>query len=504
MSATFLLAALIMVGSPLLLRAWYGAQWMIRPFSIFALMAIFYHLVTEVVIRITGATDTSSGRPSVEWVDQGMLIAATTLAAMTLGYMVLGPRRHYPSHVDTGGLGRILDWRITGALTLPLLVATVQGQGYSTGMPLEGEGIGITGLAMQFFVPLVVLTSFGYLLRHPTRWLPTVAVQSTVLVLAGQRLEVFIGAAMLTALGARVGITPKARHVLAILVLAGFLALGVTSVRASQGRETFYSNSGVGARVTAIAQGAANPLESISASGNLLGDAAIRLNSNAWTGGIARAFHDGASTLGYRPFVSAFLSMIPSALYPDKLTALSDQERSIPLWTLSDLGMPAINYLPGHLTYFLGAVGWVGNLILMAVVGAFMGAFESRVLRSNGYLAVIAYALLVQSALFFEQGLTFYLVGARSFVVLAPLFWVWLKVLGVFGGTRGKGCKSGSSGRSMLRTGGGSGPADTSTPSRTRSSRVHQAVGELSYWRRPRCGVAENDGSHSDTREFLP
>lgn len=427
MTSTFVLAGIIILSCLLLLRVRYGSRWLMRPFTIFALAAMLYHFGAEVLVRVTGAESPGSGRPALMWLDQGVLVAATTLAVMTVGYVVFGPRKRAAGSVDRNALAQVIDWRVLGVLTVPLLIATTQGRGYITGKPLEGEGVGITGFSAQFFVPLVILTSFGYLLRHPARWLPVVAVQSGLLALAGQRLEVFVGAATLTALAAWVGIVPRVRHIVAVLVLAGVLALGVTSAREGGGRDTFYSDSGVMARLSAIFEGASS-IDAVSSASTLVGDAGLRLNSNAWTGGVEQALAQGAAPIGYRPILTSALGVVPSALYPTKLTDLSLQERSVEVWTFTALGMPDVDYLPGHLTFYLGAFGWVGLLAFMGALGAFMGVLEAWVMRSTGYMSALVYSLLIQAALFFEKGLNFYLMSLRTFLVVAVVLWLLAKV----------------------------------------------------------------------------
>lgn len=427
--SVYLTLALVMMGASLTsLRLRLGRQWLLRPFSLLMLAATLYHGVSELVIRAFGGSDLAIQRPGNEFTDIGALVAASTMLVMTLAYLAVHPPRRVETNVDRDQLARIFDWRLTGLLTIPLFIATVQGHGYITGNPLNGEGIGITGLSMQFFLPMVVVTAFGILLRHPRWWPQVVGGQCVAVALAGQRLEVFIAAVLLAVLAARVGIRPTRRQVLVTGAVAGLLAVGVGSVRATQGRTEFYSDTGSVARLQAIAAGVANPTYQGIQSSNMLTDAALRLDSNAWAGQVSQSLAQGKKPIGYEPLYTSALGLIPSVLYPSKLVALTVYQISPELWISSSLDMPLVDYLPGDVTTFYGALSVSEQLIFGLLVGLVLGLVELRSLRDVRPGAVVLYLILVESALFFERGLPFYLYSGRTFLVMAGVLWLWAKL----------------------------------------------------------------------------
>lgn len=428
MTVTLCLALLILGVSALLMRLRYGEQWVLRPFSMLVLAALLYHGASEVAMRFSGTAVLGAGRPVERWADEGALVAAITLLVMTIGYLVAHPARHIPTDADHSELARIFDWRLTGVLVLPLVVATVQGQGYITGNPLNGEGLGVTGFSMQFLIPVVVLTSFGLILKYPRWWLGVMLGQATVIALAGQRLEIVITAIMLAILAARVGIRPDRKQVVLAAVIVCIALIGVTSVRSVIGRDIFYGSSGAVLRLMALAQGVASPTYEGVATQNPVLDAAVRLDSNAWTGQVAQALDRGRPPVGIDPIFSSVVAMVPTVLFPAKLVSMSVYQRSPEMWITDALGMPVVDYLPAHVTYFYGALNLWQLLVFGFFVGLALGRLEYLAMRSVRPVAILGYVILLESALFFERGLPFYIYTARSFAVLAVVIWLWAKL----------------------------------------------------------------------------
>jgi hypothetical protein len=391
-------------------------------------MSFVYHGLSEIVIRLANADALVAYRPERRYADKGAFVVGVALLVMTLGYLATHPPASLSETVDRKRLARIFDWRLTGLLTLPLLLATTQGAGYNNGRPLQGEGISTAGLALEFLVPLLVLTSFGYLLRHPDRFVLVIAVQSAAMALAGQRLEVLVTVGVLWLMARRVGLGPTRRQMGLTAVAAVVLVVGITSVRSTVGREQFYGNTGGMSRLSAIAQGVENPQYVGVTTDNPLVDAALRFDGNAWSGGIMQSFDAGRDPIGVAPVYYSALSTVPSVLFPSKVTDLSLLQRSAEMWQITDLRLPVVDYLPGHVVFFLGALGMWGLLLFNFLIGLALGLAESRALRSPGPVAIYALLLLTQSALFFERGLPLYLLAGRAFLVVGAVIWLWSKI----------------------------------------------------------------------------
>lgn len=431
MTATFVVALALLLASPWAMRLRYGRDWLLRPYGLLVAAAVVYHGISETVIRATGAADYAPWRAASQAVDHGMLVAAAGLLAMTLGYVALCPPASVSTAGDLSQLRAAFDWRITGAAAVPLFLATVAGRGYASGNALEGEGVGELGLAVQFFLPLVVLTAFGLLLRWPRAWLWVILGQSVVLAAAGQRLELFVAAVALVVLGARVGIRPSGRQLVTAALVAGLLALAISSIRADAGRGVFQSESGADERLAALWEGLAAPeVESVHG-GSALEEAALRLDSNAWAGAVMAGM-DEVGAVGPRPVVGAVLTSVPSALYPDKLTDLSLLDRSPELAQITGLRLVVMDYLPGHVTTFLGALGPWLMLLFNLGVGGVLGLLDRACTASSTPWRLVGTLLLVEAAMFFERGIDFYLVAGRAFLVLAAAAWVGRRVVEAF------------------------------------------------------------------------
>ena len=94
MTVTLCVALLILGVSALLMRIRYREQWVLRPFSMLVIAALLYHRASEVVMRFAGSAVLGTGRPVDRWADEGALVTATALLAMTIGYLVAYPARH--------------------------------------------------------------------------------------------------------------------------------------------------------------------------------------------------------------------------------------------------------------------------------------------------------------------------------------------------------------------------------------------------------------------------
>ncbi|WP_345462694.1 hypothetical protein [Nocardioides marinquilinus] len=409
-----------------------------RPVSWLALTAVGYQGVSEVVIRLTDADQLVAYRPSRAAVDNGMVVAGLALLALTIGYLVAHPPAPVEVDVDTGDLARALDWRIFAVLTVPLVLTTASGRGYSSGQPLDTQGaIDAGGLGSQFFVPMVILTAFAYLLRHPRQYAFVLVAQSIGLAVAGQRLEVLVAAAALTALAMRVGLRPGRRQLVVTVAVALAAVVAINSVRTTAGREVFQSDSGFAARFDALREGLTNPTATSDLGPGALAEAALRLDSASWTGAVYEALHEpGVKPAGAHLIRGAVLTSVPSVLFPSKTTVLTELDRSPEAATIVALRMERVDYLPGHLTLFYGALGLWGLLLFNLLVGMALGLLERAALRRASPVAIVGLLTLLQSALFYERGIDYYLLAGRSFFVLAVLVYVLGAVVGYRAGPR--------------------------------------------------------------------
>jgi hypothetical protein len=421
-SATLLAALLLQLVSVCLLRARLGRRWLSRPFTLFVLMAIVFHGVSEVLIRTVAA---QGFRRSPRWtveqshIDDAALAASIGLFVAVVGYLALvSLGASSPSEPVTGtSAWWPLDWRITGLAAAPLLAATVSGNGYGSRSALSSTpAAALVGLSNTFLVILVVLTAFSFVLKYGRRWLtPVLAVQSLVLAVGGQRSELFVGAAVLLVLLYHVDIRFSRRAVAIALSVATVAALGITSARESVGREYFRDDSGFMGRSRAIADGVWSPLDP----GTLLSELAHRFDGNVFAGQVDKSVRTGSgSELGVSSILDSFLIAVPSVLYTEKLN--SDRARSLEYQLIAKRNVVPIDYAPGSIGPYLGAVGPRGLPLLMLLVGLAFAWAENWLFRKVTLNRILILATLLQGVLFFAKELVGVAVFLRTglFLVL--------------------------------------------------------------------------------------
>lgn len=410
------------------MRSRYGRQWYLRPYGMFVITAVIYHGISEVIIRATGAERLAIYRVAQPQIDAGVFVASLGLLAMTLGYVMVSPPRPTEGTIDMENLKRAFDWRVFGILMIPLTLTTSHGNGYA-GAALTGQGVTQAGLSSEFFVPLMALTTFSFLLRHPRSWIPAIAVQSIVMGVAGQRLEIIVAAVAVAAMCARVGIKPTLNQVAAIVTLAVIGLLGISSARAIQGRGIFQTNSGVTARISAMVQGLEHPSVQSAHGGNPLQELGLRLEANSLAGAIMYEFDvNGKDPIGWDGPKAALITSLPSFMDPGKIQQLQALDYTPKNQVRHQLGVEDVDYIAGAVVTFLGNLGPPMNTVFDLFVGLILGALDNLVMRRITLWRIVSYLLVAQSALFFERGIDFYLVSLRAFLV----FVIGASVLGAF------------------------------------------------------------------------
>lgn len=429
MSALFLTSLVILALSPVIMRVRYGKQWVVRPYGVLVIMAVIYHGISEIIIRWTHAQPLAVYRVAQTYVDDGMFVAALSLLVMTIGYCVVATPFPVGRTSDVDGLKRAFDWRIFAVLTVPLFIATVHGKGYANGIALQGQGVNQQGLAVQFFVPMIALTTFSFILRHPRRWIPSIFAQSLIMAAAGQRLEILVAAVTVTALSGRLEIKPSKKQVGAIAAIGLIGLLAISASRADLGRTTFQSNSGFGARVSALLYGLQHPTVQSVHGGSPLAELALRLDSNSYSGGIMKAFQaDSRDPLGWEGPQASLVTMLPSFIDPSKVQDLQRLDYTPKNQARDQLGVYQVDYLEGAVDTYLGNFGPATNVVFDLFAGLVLGLLDIVVLRRVTTWRLVGYLLVLQSALFFERGIDQYLVTLRAFIVFAAALWLFSTV----------------------------------------------------------------------------
>jgi len=371
-----LLVALLLQGLSLfLLRQQLFGTWLQRPFPLMVIAATVYHGLSEVIMLSPAVFEASLSRDGIEPYDAHLAALAISggIFTATLAYLVaLGSKgRHaQPTTAGVADALRVLDWRVLLVVLIPLAAATYAGGGYASGQALDSRSQGtLQLLASQFFLVFFVLTTFAFVARFGGRLtLPALGVQSLLMAAVGQRLEIIISAVAVIVLLSLIGIRPRARQLIAAGIIGTFLILTIGTVRATAGREVFYSDTGIAERISVVAGALARNGIETSTGDSYVAQAAARLDANELSGYVMRGFESGQRPLGWGGVVRSLEVVVPSALNPDKLanngTDLSAKEE-----IRDQFGRPSLDTLPGHFGLYLGFVGPWGLLVLLAGFG---------------------------------------------------------------------------------------------------------------------------------------
>lgn len=436
-SATLTLALVIQAACLVLLRVRLGKKWLARPVVLLAIAAVVYHGVTEVLLLNPSYVQWNKLRQGLpaKYSHDGALVASCGLLALIIAYLSVVRLRteRSPDENERDGLA-FLDWKPLGVAFAVMLAINATGKGYSS--LTQFDQIGLAGqLTYQFVLVTAVLFSFALIRRFGTsRFLPVLALQIALLATIGQRLELVTTTAMLMVLLYRADMFPSRRQVVTSLAIAAFALLSITNVRAVSGRDTFYGNTGVVARITAVAVGIVSGSASTGDDQpSLLAQAANRLDSNSYIGMSLQQqweFHD--RTLGIGIVASSLINTVPSVLLPTKkgLTVLQVSPQSGPAIVY---GGPPLNYLPGFIGLWVPDAGPAGVLVLMLIAGLLLGLLERWCYHGGSLLRIVLLLTMVQGAMFFERGPVSFVVALRGGLVyglvLVGLYRVWPRVL---------------------------------------------------------------------------
>jgi hypothetical protein len=424
MNATLLAALLLQVVAVVLMRRRLGRGWLRRPVAILVISAVAYHGLSEILLTIPSIAVWDTYRLGVEhqYIDRAALYMSAGILALVACYLASGPQQAmvkvHRSDVRTAGL--ILDWRLFVLAAAPLAVLTYHGRGYNSSLA-PGTAATSTNLASTFLIVMISLSAFGFLLRHGMRWFVAVlAAQSIFLAAAGERLPIVVGVVELLVLLAHSGLRPSRQQAAITLALTVLAVLGITGYRAAWGRTLYYENSSLSARVAAVASGlytlshTSDPTDS---QPGLIAQAANRFDGNAFAGGILQGIHSGQSTLGMSPVLESTLLVVPSVIWPSKLS--HPDALSPALTEISSFHLQRVNFLPTLPGLYIGFLGPYWLLVLLAALGALAGRGERWLSRSFSPIRLVVLAVAVQAALTYEKGLPGTLVELRTAVVLA-------------------------------------------------------------------------------------
>jgi hypothetical protein len=430
MSVTLWLALVLQFASVTLLRIFLGKTWLCRPGTLLVLASVVYDGLSQVLLAFPSVAQWDTFRNGIApgFINEADLVMSAAMLAFTVAYLLTcGPRREAPALLgDIELAARVLDWRVLALACLPLALLTYSGRGYNNGNLSIGAGAGTaTSLASQFFVLLAVLTALALLLRYGSRWfVPVLGAQSLLLAAAGERTPVIAGAIALSVLVSCCGQKPRRSHVHTAVALTVLAVLAITGLRAHQGRAVFYTDSGLGTRVSALAAGVTAP--GMPDTPGLAAQAAERLDGVSFAAGILQARSAGQPLMDPAAIPESLLIAMPSAVWPSKLQSGALNPH---LAEMDDFGLQQVNFLPGLAGVYAGFLAWPWLIAFLTVLGAVWGLGEQWLLlyRTPARLVLLAGALSAGPD--FPEGLPGILVDLRTAAILTLITWGAARVM---------------------------------------------------------------------------
>ncbi|MGH3205630.1 MAG: hypothetical protein ACRDP5_26795 [Streptosporangiaceae bacterium] len=423
MSTTLLAGLLTQAVSLTLLRHRVGRRWLLRPVGLFMVASSVNLGIAPVLLAIPSVSAQDGFAIGVKrsFTDQADLIMSVAMLAFTIAYLLTHPERvNGPSRpVNLAALTRVLDWRVLAVACVPMAVVTAAGRGYNDGSPASAGTSLETNLVSTFFIVIIAAAAVALVLRHGTRWfLPVLIVQSLLLASAGERTPILGDGLALIVVLIFTGIRLPRRQLLAAALLAVVAMLAINGVRVQQGRDIFYTNSGLGSRISALGSGLFG--------GSSVNDAAMpgfvaqfasREAGVDFAGAILQSMSEGQPRLsaGYVP--ESLLLAVPSFLWKSKLalgTGINPAQLQI-----DDFGLQQINYIPGMVGTYIGMLSFPWLLLLFLFLGLVFGRFERWLLRECTPARVVLLTGTIASALLYEAGLPTIMVQMRAAAVLA-------------------------------------------------------------------------------------
>jgi hypothetical protein len=243
-----------------------------------------------------------------------------------------------------------------------------------------------------------------------------------LLAIAGERAPVIMDGVALVLMLGFVGIRVPRRKLAAAALVTAVAALAITGLHAQKGRDLFYSDTGIGTRLSAIAGGLHGEPAAPGGGPGLLAQASVRLAGVDFAGGILQAESMGYPRLSPAYIPGSLLLAVPSFAWPAKLShglALNPQYQQI-----DNFGLQQVNFITGVPGAMAGYVSWFAVILLCAALGYAWGKGERWLLREVTPARTVILGGAVVAALWYEAGLATMLVQFRAAAAVALAVWL--------------------------------------------------------------------------------
>jgi len=388
----------------------------------FLLMVVtfFFHGLTEIVQVTFPGQNLYRDMTEQIYLDYFVLLVSIGMLFFTLCYFARRPPRISPRRLDVVisslSTSFLLRWPVLIGIALPsfLLVA------------LRDQNLAINywtgGLSDQFTTILLVVAFSTLCIRWRGRnFFAMVSGFAILLITAGSRTLIVLGITTAISVLARCGVRLPLRSIAAGGLAVGLCFAILSTTRASYGR--FNSGESFGARLDAIATSTRESGDGESKDA-MVSDTAYRFDGNSYGAIILQKQMQGFGITGADQLLATVEYMIPSFLFPGKLT-LGVEMRNEEAYTDSFYQLSAdIDYVSDLWSLLLGYVGSIGLLICFALLGAIFAALDSRLITKSSSYYYLAGVFLALFPLNLEQGISGVIYLARAFAAIAALEWV--------------------------------------------------------------------------------
>jgi len=405
-------------------------EWLRRPGALLLGMAVLGHGITEVMQWVWPGMNRFRAYVSQAQIDAWVILVSATILLYAIAYALIVRRSIADPAPATRAERRLSGLRLRWLLlvTTPLLILTWQGRGalqpVAPGQQASRDHYASVGLAGEFLVPLIAVIGAVVLIRYGSRWLiPTLTIESLVLVAAGTR-SMIVTACLLTLVGAALrGVVPSRRQTAAIIMLVTFFTFVISATRAAVGRETFTADQGASERLDGLTKGLGE-IGSERSRDAILDDLVYRFDENSYGAMILQAVRHGTVPIGLASVGNAILLVVPSFLAPEKLSS-SLEDRNEEAYLDRQFGISqAVDWLPGVFGAMVGWLGPWGLLILGPLLGVGLAAAETFALRRASTSRWLVAMGLAQVALLYASGPQTLIVLMRGPVLAAAAFGV--------------------------------------------------------------------------------
>jgi hypothetical protein len=404
-----------------------------RAGAVLILLAATFHGLNELLLWMFPGQDSYRLLVSADYVGFFVLWISVAILLLTIAYLATINRRPIAAiNVDAARarIRRIFEWRLLLAASIALELLTVAGNGYRVNAStLSSPALyAVAGLASQFLVLSLALTSFAIVLRFGMRWLlPAIAVQSTAVAAVGQRWEIFVTAVLLLYALARVGLTISRGQIWVSVAAFLFFALVITSARGVAGHISTTGDASL--RLDYLTAGLAN-LSSAETRAEIVYDLGHRLDGNSFGAMELQALDSGGQPLGFAPLWVDVTAAIPNFVNPNKSYSTVDQlvEKEYAETNL-DLPLPKIgnahqDILPTQLGATVGFWGPWGMLVIALLLGIGFGVLDNWLLSRVTTSRLAVGLALMSSALSYQGSWNAYTLNFRGLLVLLGIAWL--------------------------------------------------------------------------------